>query len=117
MPADSKYAQFGIEILLELFVLYLAYRVNQISGIKSGLLVLLCGSYIVYNIGSIEKLWNTASMLLNPAKSAILISCIGVVYYGVQGVSFQQLLMTGLAFFLIGGAVGALLFSYWEIGG
>ncbi len=116
MPAQQKFAQYGLEIILELFALYLAYRVNQLTGLKTAFIVFICASYLFYNLASIERIWNTSAMLVNPAKSAILITCIGVVYYGLQGVTFQQLLVTGLAFFLIGGAVGALVFSYWEIG-
>jgi isoprenylcysteine carboxyl methyltransferase (ICMT) family protein YpbQ len=110
MPAQQKFAQYGLEIILELFALYLAYRVNQLTGLKTAFMVFISASYLFYNIASIERIWNTSAMLVNPAKSAILITCIGVVYYGLQ------LLLTGLAFFLIGGAVGALVFSYWEIG-
>jgi len=116
MSKENKILEFGLEIILEAFAVYLAYRVNQLTGLKTAIIVFLCASYIFYRISSVEKIWNTSSSLLNPARAAILISCVGTVYYGIKGVAFDQLVLTGLAFFLIGGAVGSLLFTYWEIG-
>lgn len=117
MSKEKKFVEFGIDLLLEAFALYIAYRVNQLTGLKTAFLVFICASYLFYRLSSVERLWKTSSSLLNPARAAMLISCIGVVYYGVKGVFFDQLILTGLAFFLIGGAVGSLLFTYWEIGG
>jgi len=117
MSKEKKLVEFGINILLEAFAVYLAYRVNQLTGLKTAFLVLVCASYLFYRLSSVEKFWETSSGLLNPGKAAILISCTGIVYYGVKGMAFSQLVLTGLAFFLIGGAVGSLLFTYWEIGG
>ena len=116
MSKEKKIFEFGLEILLEAFAIYLAYRVNQLSGLKTAILVFVCASYLFYRISSVERIWNTSSTLLNPARAAILISCSGIIYYGVKGVAFNQLLLIGLAFFIIGGAIGAFLTTYWEIG-
>lgn len=117
MSLQSKASTLGLEILLEAVAIYIAYRVNQVSGLKTGFLVLMAASYLAYSLSSKQRLWNTAGKLIHPAKAAILVSCIGLIYYGLKGMAFQQLILTAFAFFLIGGAVGALLYSYWEIGG
>ena len=117
MSLQSKASTLGVELLLELLAIYIAYRVNQISGLKTAVLVFLAASYLFYSLSSKERLWYAAGKLIHPGKSAILISCTGITYYGLKGLGFDQLLLTGLAFFLIGGAVGTLLYSYWEIGG
>lgn len=117
MSLQSKISSIGIELLLETIAIYIAYRVTQVSGLKTGFLVFLAASYLAYSLSSKQRLWNTAGKLIHPAKAAIIVSCFGITYYGLKGIGFQQLLLTAVAFFLIGGALGALFYSYWEIGG
>lgn len=117
MSLQSNPYSLGIVLLLELLAIYASYSVYQVSGLETATLVFLAASYLAYSFSSKQRLWNTAGKLIHPAKAAILVSCLGVTYYGLQGLGFQQLLLTAVAFFLIGGAAGSLLYSYWEIGG
>lgn len=95
----------------------LALRVEEISGSGPALLAFVSATWLFYNLSSGERIWDTIGMLIHPIKAAILFFFTSTVYFALQGYGTTELLLTGFGFFLVGGAIGILFFSYWDIGG
>jgi len=95
----------------------LAFRVNEISGTGPALLVFISAAWLFYRLSSGERIWRTTGMLIDPAKAAILLFFASIVYFAFQGFRTTELLLVAVGFFLVGGAVGIIFFSYWNIGG
>jgi len=94
----------------------IALRVEEISGTGPALLAFISAAWLFYNLSSGERIWNTTGMLIHPIKAAILFFFVSIVYFALQGYGTTELLLSGFGFFLVGGAVGIIFFSYWNIG-
>lgn len=95
--------------------LYLGNYVRYSTGPVAGIMVFISALFILVRLNSIGGLWNTAEMLVHPIKSAILFTALGVVFTGVSGFGLYRMLLASAGFFLVGGALGALVYKYWNI--
>ena len=121
MKIGKKITKFAgeeaLSLLAEIIVIYTAVHVNNLTGPFTAITAFLGGTWLAYNVSSYERLWNTVSMLKNPAKAFILYASTSSIYFALQSYQLNQLLMAILASSLIGAGLAILLQKYWNIGG
>ena len=117
MKLSKTMAEEMIWLAGEVLAFYIASRVNEVTGLSTALLTFLAGSWLFYNLSSYERIWNTISMLKDPARSFLLYTSAGTVFFAIQSYPLVQLVMAGLASGLVGAALGILFQAYWNIGG
>ena len=117
MSAADSPVNLAAPVLAALLALYIALTVREISGLTPAIITFILSSWLFYRLTSIEKIWNTLAMLIDPAKAAILVSVTAVVYFAVNGFQTTELILTGAGFVFIGAALGMLIYSYSNIGG
>ena len=117
MSAADSPVNLAASIVAALLALYISLGVREISGLTPAIITLVASSWLFYKFTSIEKIWNTLAMLIDPAKAAIPVSVTALIYFAVNGFQTTELLLTGAGFVFIGAALSMLIYSYWSIGG
>lgn len=117
MKLSKTLAEEMIWLAGEVVAFYMASQVNQLTGLSTAVLTFFAGSWIFYNISSYERLWNTVSMLKDPARAFLLYASAGTVFFALQSYPLVQLVMAGLASGFVGAALGIFFQAYWSIGG
>ncbi len=96
---------------------YAAYQVYPSAGAVPALVVMFTVAWLLYRLSSGKRAWNTAAMMTNPVMTAIMFFLVGFSYFTFRAESMQESLVLAAGAGLLGGALGMLLFKYWNIGG
>jgi hypothetical protein len=107
--------ELALTAIGEIFAAYLGFQVLQATGPATALLVWVSAAWLAYKVTSLERLWHTFGMLLDPMKAVILATAAAFVYFGFQGFALPKLLLTGFAFTLIGASISLVAEGYWNI--
>ena len=110
-------AEEAVWIIAEIIVIFAALRVNEVSGPGPAILAFIGGSWLFYNLSSYTRIWNTISMLQDPARAFFLYTSGALVYFSLISYPLQELVLVSLAAGLIGSALAILFTTYWNIGG
>jgi|GEM_PF-1908970 len=107
----------ALTVVGEIIAIYIAVRVNNLTGPYTALIALIGGSWLLYNVSSYEKLWNTIGMLQDPARASILYASAASIYFSIKSYILTELIVVILASALIGAGLAILFQAYWNIGG
>lgn len=102
-------------LIAEALALQLTYQIYQASGPAVAFFAGVPAVWLAYKVSTLERLWHTLGMMLNPMKSLLLVTAVALVYFGVQGFALPKLLLTGLGFTFIGASLAFLAYGYWNI--
>ena len=107
----------ALTVLGEIIAIYIALRVNNLTGLYTAIIALLGGSWLLYNVSSYSRIWNTIGMLQDPARASILYASTASVYFSLKSYVLTELVIVVMASALIGSGLAILFQAYWNIGG
>lgn len=117
MKIGKTLAEEALAIAAEALAIYVAFHVNNLTGLSTAILAFIGGSWLFYNLSSYTRIWNSISMLQNPARAFLLYSSGASVFFALQSYAFNELAIMVLASGLIGSALAVVFQTYWNIGG
>lgn len=113
----SRLGKIGVPLVAGGIAAIAAHQVYPELGLNSALIVLFCVGWLVYRFTSGKRVWNTFSFLKNPPIAGMIGFFLSFIYFSFEYRVFPEALLLSIGFGIIGVAVGALFYKYWNIGG
>ncbi|MFB6182819.1 MAG: hypothetical protein ABEI78_02015 [Candidatus Nanohaloarchaea archaeon] len=111
---DSEKIPFYIFIAI--FSGWIGFKAYQRSEIAGVLILIGAVSWILYQVSSIEGVWNLFSMMIDPFRMLFISAIIAISYFTWIGQPFKESIIFGVGIALLGSAIAMWLYKYWDMG-